>query len=235
MSLIYYDYQGSTVVNIMLKNLKLRLFKIRYQNWWLGKAPTPPYKHVVQIGDPILRSAAKPVDPSTLKRGPMIKLFNRLYYLMTVTKAAGLAAPQIGVSLRVFAIQCPDVTKFNGSPVLYERRGMEHIPFQIWVNPKMKILEYDRIDDEECCESMRGFSAEIPRFKRILLSGTDQDGIEKSWEAKDWSARIVQHEMDHLDGKFFTDSMNPKSLACVNWDAINHHRGRIYTTYMPDR
>lgn len=63
----------------------------------------------------------------------------------------------------------------------------------------------------------------------------DHNGKEKSWEAKGWTARIIQHEMDHLDGKFFTDIMDPKSLACTIWDVVNRNEGRIYTTYMVNK
>ncbi|KAK9507326.1 hypothetical protein O3M35_007207 [Rhynocoris fuscipes] len=211
--------------------MNLRLFKLLYQRWWRGPPPTVPYRHIVQIGDPILRQVSKEVDPTKLKDEFIQKLFSRLYVLMTKTTLAGLAAPQIGVSLRVFAIQFPPKKKYH-SPQIYDQRQMEPIPLQVWVNPKMKILDYEKIVSEECCESMKGFTAEIPRYKKVLLTGLDHNGKEQSWEAKGWSARIIQHEMDHLDGKFYTDFMNPRSLSCNAWDAVNRTEGRIYTTYM---
>ncbi|BES94640.1 unnamed protein product [Nesidiocoris tenuis] len=210
---------------------RLARFKILYQKWFTGTARPPPYHHIVQIGDPVLRRKAKEVDPSAIKEQPMQQLLHRLHATMKKTGAAGLSANQIGVSLRVFAIQFPSKRKYE-FPHLYEKRQMEYIPLQVWINPRMKVLDYRKTNDEESCESMRGFSAELSRYNSVLLTGLDHEGKEKKWEAKGWSARIVQHEMDHLDGKFYTDAMVPESLCCVHWNAINQTEGRIFTTYM---
>uniref|UniRef100_A0A069DQT1 Peptide deformylase n=1 Tax=Panstrongylus megistus TaxID=65343 RepID=A0A069DQT1_9HEMI len=214
--------------------MNLRLFKILYQNWWRGTPPIAPYKHIVQIGDPVLRQKSRDVDPTKLNDAFIQQLFSRLYVLMKKSNAAGIAAPQIGVSLRVFAVQFPIKKKFH-SPVMYDQRDMEPIPLQVWVNPVMKVLDYEKIVFDECCESMKGYTANTPRYKKVLLTGLDHNGKEKSWEAKGWSARIIQHEMDHLDGKFFTDIMDPKSLTCTVWDVVNRTEGRIYTTYMVNK
>uniref|UniRef100_A0A0A9X5G4 Peptide deformylase n=4 Tax=Lygus hesperus TaxID=30085 RepID=A0A0A9X5G4_LYGHE len=210
---------------------RLTKFKIMYQKWFSGTPKSPPYNHIVQIGDPVLRRKAKTIDPSAIPEEPMQKLLSRLYHVMRTSGIAGLSAPQLGVSLRVFAIQFPSKRNYE-FPLLYEKRQMEYIPLQVWINPQMKILDYTKVTDEESCESMVGYSAELPRYTKVLLTGLDHEGKEKKWEAKGWSARIVQHEMDHLEGKFYTDLMNPETLCCVHWDAVNKMEGRIFTTYM---
>ncbi|XP_014259532.1 peptide deformylase, mitochondrial-like [Cimex lectularius] len=214
--------------------MKLRAFKLLYQAWWAGKYPTIPYNHIVQIGDPVLRLKAKAVDPSAIQEEPMKKLIARLCRLMKDSNTLSLSAPQVGVSLRVFAIQSPPRNKFK--PVnLYDARKMEHIPFQVWINPEMKILDYRKYIDEESCESMKCFTADTSRYTKVLLTGLDHEGKEKAWEASGWSARIVQHEMDHLNGKFFIDIMEPHSLACSHWQVINHKQGKIFVTYLPKK
>lgn len=65
----------------------------------------------------------------------------------------------------------------------------------------------------------------------LFLTGLDETGKPDSWTAEGWAARIIQHEMDHLDGLLFTDSMLPKSLECVCWQDINLQNGLLELRY----
>lgn len=78
---------------------------------------------------------------------------------------------------------------------------------------------------------MKGFSADVPRFHKILLTGLDQNGQDLEIEAKGWTARIIQHEMDHLNGVLYTDLMDRKSLACSCWTVINERGGKVELPY----
>lgn len=74
---------------------------------------------------------------------------------------------------------------------------------------------------------MKGYSAEVPRYSEILLSGFDENGRNRELALKGWNARIAQHEMDHLNGVIYTDVMKKDTFACTCWQAVNAKRGRV--------
>ncbi|KAL1139673.1 hypothetical protein AAG570_006651 [Ranatra chinensis] len=214
--------------------MNLRAFRLLYQTWWRGKPVKPPYSHIVQVGDPVLRQPANLVDLEKINSDFMKQVYRRMRLLMNKTGACGLCAAQVGVPLRVFAIHVPSMKEFE-SPAIYRHRQMHPVPFQIWVNPEMKVLNYDKVIFDEGCESIKGFAADVPRYKTVMLTGLDEEGVPKQWEADGWSARIVQHEMDHLDGRLYVDIMQPKSLSCTCWNVVNSKEGRVYITYIPGK
>lgn len=95
------------------------------------------------------------------------------------------------------------------------------------INPVMKVTDYERRSFPETCASVHGYSAEVPRYNAVELSGINESGSEVKLPLIGWNARIAQHEMDHIDGIIFTDIMDRKSLTCTCWDAVNRHNGRI--------
>lgn len=80
---------------------------------------------------------------------------------------------------------------------------------------------------------MKGFQAEVPRFRGLKLTAFDDENQQFEVDLVGWPARIVQHEIDHLNGKIFTDIMDRKSLACSCWQVINERGGKIELPYGP--
>lgn len=138
--------------------------------------------------DPILKVKATDVT----EFGPqMQKFFDDLIETMYVEDGVGLAAPQVGVSKRVL-IACPTM-----------KRGQEFVIVNpVISNPKGKIAAV------EGCLSFPGISGEIERAKEIHVSFQDRYGKQHEMDMKDFFARIVQHENDHLDGILFIDRVN---------------------------
>lgn len=85
----------------------------------------------------------------------------------------------------------------------------------------------------ESCESVRGYSAQVPRYQEVHVKGYDTTGKLNELLAKGWNARIVQHEMDHLNGIIYTDVMDRKSFTCSCWQAVNAREGRVYIKFDP--
>jgi len=83
------------------------------------------------------------------------------------------------------------------------------------------VTDFNRIRFPEACESVRGLSAVVSRYAGVSIKGYDTTGAVTEWSATGWAARIVQHEMDHLDGSLYTDIMDPKSLQIDDWRRIN--------------
>jgi len=140
-----------------------------------------------RYGDPILRLLAAPVAAVT----PEIKtLIADMAETMWHQVGIGLAAPQIGVSLRIFVM---DDGKRGAraivNPVVTERGGV--------------------VKEEEGCLSLPGIFAEVERSQWLRIEGLDGDGQPIGFEAKGLQAKIIQHELDHLDGVLFIDRLPP--------------------------
>jgi peptide deformylase len=154
-----------------------------------------PY-NIRVVGDPVLRAAAAEITDID---GKLVKLAHDMLETMYEAPGLGLAAPQIGVGKRLFV--------YDLDP---EDRGDPHV----LVNPR--IVESDgEWTYEEGCLSIPGLSFEIVRPKVVHLVGLDLDGNEVSIEADELTARLFQHELDHLDGVLMTERMDPdtKKLA----------------------
>jgi peptide deformylase len=109
---------------------------------------------------------------------------------MYAAPGIGLAAPQIGIPLRIFVI---DLSV-----------GRNAVDLMVFINPVF--VELDGVQlEEEGCLSVPGFNATVMRPSRAVVKGLDRNGVERTIEGKDLMARAFQHEMDHLDGKLFLD------------------------------
>ncbi len=140
------------------------------------------------IGDPVLRTPAQEVTDF----GPELqKLVEDMDQTMENVTGAGLAAPQVGVSLRVFTYQ------------IGEERG--HI-----VNPVLELSDDYQNDQVEGCLSIPGIAAPVRRRSHVKATGFDKFGNPVEIEGSDMLARCFQHETDHLDGILFLDRLEPE-------------------------
>jgi peptide deformylase len=140
------------------------------------------------FGDPVLRTPAEPVTDFDVE---LRKLVDDLNETMLGAHGVGLAAPQIGVSLRVFVYHV-DEDEFG------------HL-----INPVLK-LEGDPEEDDEGCLSLPGLQFPTPRAPRAIATGFDMYGEPVKIEGTELLARCVQHETDHLDGILFIDRLDKK-------------------------
>ncbi|ELR55780.1 Peptide deformylase, mitochondrial, partial [Bos mutus] len=98
-----------------------------------------------------------------------------------------------------------------------EARQMEPFPLRVFVNPSLRVLDSRLVTFPEGCESVAGFLACVPRFQAVQISGLDPRGEQVVWQASGWAARIIQHEMDHLQGCLFIDKMDSKTFTNIHW------------------
>ncbi len=101
----------------------------------------------------------------------------------------------------------------------------------MFVNPEVEVVDATRISARETCASVYGFLALVGRPKAIRVSALNAQGEEETSEFSDWSARIVQHEVDHLQGRLFTDIMTPETLQFNYWSVVNKRRGDFKLGY----
>ncbi|XP_041852525.1 peptide deformylase, mitochondrial isoform X2 [Melanotaenia boesemani] len=183
--------------------------------------PSPPYSHVCQVGDPVLRSRAAAVDPAAIPGPEIQQLISTMVKVMRKLECVGLSAPQVGVPLRILAMEYPEKMLEESSPASREVRGLSVQPLRIFVNPQLRVLDGRTVLFQEACESISGFSATVPRYLSVEVSGLNEKGEAVRWQATGWSARILQHEMDHLDGVLYIDHMDSKTFINVNWQEHN--------------
>lgn len=98
---------------------------------------------------------------------------------------------------------------------------------QVLINPKLTVTNYTKHKHPEGCMSVRGFSADVERYEGVKISGVNRQGAHTELVLSGWNARIAQHEMDHLDGKLYTDHMDRSTFTCTCWEAVNTKSGRV--------
>jgi peptide deformylase len=159
---------------------------------------------VLRMGHPVLLSVAEPVG---LPIGPEIReLAQDMVETMHAEEGIGIAAPQVGRSLRLIVVL-----------PLSERGSQPEVAPLIIVDPELEPLGEQVEEATEGCLSIPGLRGEVPRFVRVRWSGRDLDGAAIGGEAQGLFARVLQHEVDHLDGILYPMRMdNLRSLAFVD-------------------
>ncbi|WAU83646.1 peptide deformylase [Streptomyces sp. Qhu-G9] len=163
---------------------------------------------IVAAGDPVLRHAAEPFD-GQLDPALLARFVVALRETMRAAPGVGLAAPQVGVPLRLAVIEDP-------APVpdeIREVRGRVPLPFRVLVNPLYEPVGPARAAFFEGCLSVPGWQAVVARPAEVRLSAQDEHGNRVDEVFTGWPARIVQHETDHLDGTLYLDRAELRSLS----------------------
>jgi peptide deformylase len=150
-------------------------------------------REILRMGDPRLLRVSEPVRD--LGAPELRALVDDMLDTMHAADGAGLAAPQIGVPLRVVIFGYADPTLRNP-----RYPDADPVPQTILVNPVLEPLTPGTEDGWEGCLSVPGLRGVVPRFARIRYSGYDLDGARIERVADGFHARVVQHECDHLDG-----------------------------------
>lgn len=163
---------------------------------------------IARMGHPILKGLAQPVeDPLDPK---IHNLINDMIDTLTDLQAAGLAAPQVHVPLRLVIFQIPAYRlAAEDSPIDQAESAAwpEGIPLTILINPKIAILGPESLEGPEACLSVPGLAGIVPRYAHIRYSAWQPDGSLLEREANGFHARVVQHECDHLDGILYPQRM----------------------------
>jgi peptide deformylase len=157
---------------------------------------------IVKIGHPVLRKTAWPVA-SGLRESAAFQDLIGIMKLTLQGRGVGLAAPQIGVGLRVFVMEDPPERVDADRDAREKQRTA--IPFEVVINPKWRPVGEEMKTFMEGCLSIPGLLAMIPRHRTIEAEWTAIDGSLRKQTLQGWPARIFQHESDHLDGKLYLD------------------------------
>lgn len=130
----------------------------------------------------------------------------------------GLAAPQVGVSLQLAVIEDREEYHKDVPESQLRERDRRPVPFHVIINPKITEMGGEKVGFFEGCLSLSGFSALVPRARRVHVECLDEHGKKKVIEASGWYARILQHEIDHLHGGLYIDRMWSRTFTSLdNW------------------
>jgi len=154
--------------------------------------------NIVKIGNPVLRKKTRliPRSPSRLKK--LLSFLKNMTATMRLAQGVGIAANQVGVGSRIFVMECRGNRRYP---------QVESFPLQAYLNPK--IIRYSRAKTSgwEGCLSIPGFRGKVVRSRRVTLSAMTPEGRKVQKTFYGFEARVVQHEVDHLNGFFYIDRM----------------------------
>jgi peptide deformylase len=158
---------------------------------------------VARMGHPVLRKAARRLDPTELRTAPIQKLIEDMMETMTEYSGIGLAGPQVHEPLRLFV-----------AGIENEEGRLKVLPF---INPEIEPVGDAMEEDWEGCLSIPDIRGRVPRHRDIVVHALDRRGKPFDMELHGFPARVVQHETDHLDGVLFLDRMTSfASLAFLD-------------------
>lgn len=152
-------------------------------------------REILKYPNPILRKKAEKV---TTFDASLQELVDDMEETMYDAPGVGLAAPQIGVSLQLLVM---DITEKDEEPAL-----------TVYVNPELSEGEGSDLEEEGCL-SVVDLTAKVKRFTKIRVKAQDIEGNHLDFIAEDWFARVIQHEVDHLNGTLFIDRLSSLKRA----------------------
>ncbi|WP_338891663.1 peptide deformylase [Rhodococcus sovatensis] len=163
---------------------------------------------IAVVGEPVLRTPAAPLT-GQLERRTLGALIEVMRATMHDAPGVGLAAPQIGIPLRIAVVE----DMYDIGEELARTRRRTPLPFRALVNPLYQAVGEKRVAFYEGCLSVPGYQAVVARAESVRLRCSSVDGVETDEVFHGWPARIVAHETDHLDGTVYVDKAITRSLA----------------------
>lgn len=172
----------------------------------------------------MLRRPAALVPPDKLGTRELKGLIATMVDVMRAAPGVGLAAPQIGVGLQIIVLEDKEELMSRLSPEDLAERGRAPLPLTVIVNPVLSKRGKGRATFFEGCLSVGGYMALVERDLEVEVTGLDADGSPVRLATSGWPARILQHEVDHVNGTLYVDRMLTRSF-CANEEAV-HWIGR---------
>jgi peptide deformylase len=186
----------------------------------------PTRLKIVQVGDPVLRQLARPLTVEEIQSADTQRLIESMRETMRDAPGVGLAAPQVGVGLQIAVIEDKAEYAATAPPEAMVERERRPVPFHVIINPRISESSDDLVTFPEGCLSLAGFLAHVARARSVRVECLDHSGQPQTIQASGWYARILQHEIDHLNGTVFIDRMDSRSLSTI--ENINRFQGGPY-------
>lgn len=177
-------------------------------------------------GDPVLKKVAQDIEPG---HPGLEQLIADMFETMYAANGVGLAAPQVGHSIRLFIVDAsPFATDDDGEPT--EEAHLKDFK-KVFINPYIVEEEGEEWPFEEGCLSIPGIREEVKRQARIVLQYQDERFEEHEEAFEGFAARVIQHEHDHLDGILFTDHLPALRRRLLQGKLRDISRGKTDASY----
>jgi len=171
---------------------------------------------IVQTGEPVLRQTARPLTAAEIAHPAIQELIGHMRDTMRDAPGVGLAAPQVGLAIQLAVIEDREDYLKGIAPELLAEREREPVPFRVLINPVIVERSEESVEFFEGCLSVAGFSALVKRSRRVAVQYLDERAQPQHLEASGWFARILQHEIDHLQGVLYIDRMESRSFSSLD-------------------
>lgn len=170
---------------------------------------------IVQVGHPVLRETPRALSAKDIRSSAIKDLIEHMRETLRDAPGVGLAAPQVGESLQLAVIE--DRREYHKSLTEAELKVRHRVPvdFHVLINARIELLPSPRVSFFEGCLSLPGFMAEVPRSRSVRVTCLDHNGKPRVIEAEGWHARILQHEIDHLNGTLYIDRMESRTFSTL--------------------
>jgi peptide deformylase len=154
---------------------------------------------VAHMGHPVLRARARPLEAAEIRSPAVQQLIDDMLETMAEYQGVGLAAPQVHKSVRLFVAGFPEPDD--------DEQEEPEVPLMVLINPEITAVGKETSEDWEGCLSIPDIRGRVPRARQIVVRAYDRNGKRLEIKASNFTARVIQHETDHLDGVLFFDRM----------------------------
>lgn len=168
---------------------------------------------ILQAGAEVLRLRAAEVAVERIRTPEFQALLSRMVEAMRKAPGVGLAAPQLGEPWRVFVVEDPEALMSTLTDQELKERQRVPVPLRVFINPVVKGIGDEQATFFEGCLSVAGYAALVTRHAEVEVSALDETGTPVTWRVRGWPARILQHEVDHLNGTLYVDRMHTRSFG----------------------
>ena len=177
----------------------------------------PPVRlKIVQTGEPVLRQIGRRLTHEEIALPAIQELIGHMRDTMRDAPGVGLAAPQVGLPIQLAVVEDRAEYLKGIAPELLAERERQPVPFMVLINPDIVEYSEETVEFFEGCLSIAGFSALVKRARRVRVEYLDEHGQPQRLQASGWFARILQHEIDHLNGRLYIDRMETRSFTSLD-------------------
>jgi peptide deformylase len=162
---------------------------------------------VAHMGHPVLRAKARPLEAAEIRSPGVQQLIDDMFETMAEYAGIGLAAPQVHTSVRLFVAGVAESED--------DEDDEPEVPQMALINPEITVVGRETVEDWEGCLSIPEIRGRVPRARQIVVRAYDRHGKRLEIKASGFTARVIQHETDHLDGVLFFDRM--KSFEALTY------------------
>jgi peptide deformylase len=160
---------------------------------------------VSRLGHPVLRHIAEQVAVEEIASPQFQQFIDDMIETMHEYDGVGLAAPQVHVSKQITVLEVNKPPRYPDAP---------SVPLTVLINPRVAILSQETVDGWEGCLSIPDMRGVTPRYRELRVEALDRHGTPLDFVARDFHARVIQHEQDHLQGKIYLDRMPSLDTLC---------------------